>query len=90
MAEYALSPTDAIRAMTEWAAEAVGLDGSGTLDPGSHADLLVVDGDPRTDLTLLNDPEAVLQGGRVVAGGLPGGDGDEYERGLAAGRRQVR
>jgi imidazolonepropionase-like amidohydrolase len=90
MAEYALSPTDAIRAMTEWAAEAVGLEGSGTLDPGTHADLLVVEGDPRTDLTLLNDPEAVLQGGRLVAGGLPGDDGDEYERGLAAGRRQVR
>jgi imidazolonepropionase-like amidohydrolase len=74
MAEYGLSAREAIRAMTETAADVVGLDGSGTLDPGTHADLLVVAGNPLADLTLVNGPEAVLKGGRVVAGSLAGGE----------------
>ncbi|WP_348611118.1 metal-dependent hydrolase family protein [Halobaculum rarum] len=69
MHEYAMDPLEAILAMTEIAAEAVGLDGQGTLDPGTHADLLVVDADPTDDLTVLNDPDVVLKGGSVVAGG---------------------
>ena len=72
MHEYAgagMETLDAIVAMTETAADAVGLDGQGTLDPGTHADLLVVDADPTADLTALNDPGVVLKGGAVVAGG---------------------
>ncbi|QZX99748.1 metal-dependent hydrolase family protein [Halobaculum rubrum] len=69
MHEYAMDPLEAIVAMTETAAAAVGLDGQGTLDPGTHADLLVVDADPTDDLTALNDPGVVIKGGRVVAGG---------------------
>ena len=72
MAKYGMDPAEAIRAMTETAADAVGLEGSGTLDPGTHADLLVVDGDVTDDLTLLNNPSAVFKGGEVVAGSLPG------------------
>ncbi|WP_101294703.1 metal-dependent hydrolase family protein [Halegenticoccus soli] len=71
MAEYGMTPLSAIRAMTETAAAAVGLEGSGTLEPGTHADLLVIDGDPAEDLTRLNDPAAVIKGGEVVAGALP-------------------
>ncbi|KTG08469.1 amidohydrolase [Haloprofundus marisrubri] len=71
MAEYGMTEAEAIRAMTETAAAAVGLEGSGTLEPGTYADLLVVDGDPTEDVTLLNNPEAVLKGGNVVAGSLP-------------------
>jgi imidazolonepropionase-like amidohydrolase len=59
--------------MTETAAETVGLDGCGTLEPGTYADLLVIAGDPLTDTTRLNDPEAVVHGGELVAGGLPDG-----------------
>ena len=69
MHEYALDPLEAIVAMTETSAEAAGLDGQGTLEPGTHADLLVVDADPTDDLTALNDPGVVLKGGAVVAGG---------------------
>jgi imidazolonepropionase-like amidohydrolase len=85
MAEYGLSAREAIRAMTETAADVVGLDGSGTLDPGTHADLLVVDGDPLDELTTLNDPETVLKGGTVVAGSLAGGEwnGHDGEPGTA-------
>ncbi|MFB6126627.1 MAG: amidohydrolase family protein [Halolamina sp.] len=70
MIENGLEPVAAIRAMTETAAETVGLDGCGTLELGSHADLLVLHGDPTADPTTLNDPGAVLKGGRVVAGEL--------------------
>ena len=40
---------------------------------GKLADLLVVDGDPSTDIGVLADqpPLAVLKGGEVVAGELP-------------------
>ena len=74
MIEHGLSPRGALAAMTEVAAETVGLDGCGTLDPGTHADLLVLAGDPLEDSTVLNDPEAVLLGGELVAGHLPTGD----------------
>ena len=71
MIEHGLSPQGALRAMTETAAETVGLDGCGTLEPGTYADLLVIAGDPLTDSTRLNDPEVVIHGGEVVAGILP-------------------
>ncbi|QCJ46379.1 amidohydrolase family protein [Haloprofundus sp. MHR1] len=71
MAEYGMSEAEAIRAMTETAADAIGLEGAGTLETGTHADLVVVDGDPTDDVTLLNNPEAVLKGGELVAGSLP-------------------
>ncbi|EJN59327.1 metal-dependent hydrolase family protein [Halogranum rubrum] len=72
MAKYGMDPTEAVRAMTETAAETVGLDGSGTLEAGTYADLLVVDGDVTEDLTLLNNPTAVIKDGRVVSGSVPG------------------
>ena len=71
MARRGLSPLEALRAMTETAAETVGLDGSGTLDPGTYADLLVFEDDPLEDLSRLTDPAAVLKGGEVVSGSLP-------------------
>jgi imidazolonepropionase-like amidohydrolase len=74
MIEHGLSPRGAIRAMTETAARTVGLDDCGTLEPGTHADLLVLAGDPLEDSTRLNDPEAVIHGGDLVTGFLPGGE----------------
>jgi imidazolonepropionase-like amidohydrolase len=71
MVEHGLAPREALQAMTETAAETVGLDGSGTLEPGTHADLLVFAGDPLEDATRLTDPEAVVVGGELLSGGLP-------------------
>ncbi|UIP01139.1 amidohydrolase family protein [Halobaculum sp. CBA1158] len=68
MADYAMDPLDALTAMTKASADAVGLDGQGTLEPGTHADLLVCGADPTGDLTTLNDPLVVIKGGEVVAG----------------------
>jgi len=48
-------------------------DDLGTVAPGKLADLLVIDGDPSVDISVLADvpPVAVLKGGAVVAGALP-------------------
>jgi imidazolonepropionase-like amidohydrolase len=74
MVEHGLSPRGALTAMTETAARTIGLDDCGTLREGAHADLVVLNGDPLEDSTRLNDPEAVLRGGELVAGYLPAED----------------
>jgi imidazolonepropionase-like amidohydrolase len=67
-----LTPMQAIKAATGTAARALGKAGSvGTLTPGAHADLLVVDGDPLQDVGILCEPERlrlVMLEGRAVAG----------------------
>ncbi|UPV74773.1 amidohydrolase family protein [Halorussus limi] len=68
MAEYGMDPHDALVAMTGRAADVIGLDGAGTLEPDSFADFLVLDEDPLADLGALRDPETVVKGGEVVAG----------------------
>jgi imidazolonepropionase-like amidohydrolase len=56
-----LSPMETITASTGKAAQALGLDDqTGTFAPGMLADLLVVDGDPLSDLTILEDPSNIL------------------------------
>ena len=39
----------------------------GYLEPGWHADILVLGSDPLTDITALRAPETVIKAGRVVA-----------------------
>lgn len=70
MVEHGMSSEEAIEAMTASAADIVGLD-VGVLEPGKFADLLVVEGNPLEDVSLLREPTAVLKGGEVVAGSLP-------------------
>ena len=66
-----MSPMDAIRATTIRGAELLGLaDRLGTLEVGKTADIVVVDGDPLDDISVLCAPERiamVLQGGDIVA-----------------------
>jgi imidazolonepropionase-like amidohydrolase len=67
LAEVGLTPLEAIHAATGRAAAACRLDGQiGTIAVGRAADLLVVAGDPTSDLTALRTPTMVLQGGDVV------------------------
>jgi len=68
MTEYGMDPMDAIVAMTGRAAEVIGLEDAGTLEPDAHADLLVLEENPLEDTAALRDPEAVLKGGEVVTG----------------------
>ena len=56
LVEAGMSPMQALQAATGWAAECLGLEGEiGTIQPGKLADLVVVDGDPLQDITLLQD-----------------------------------
>ena len=56
-----LDPLEALRAATSWPAEFLGRVGEiGTVAPGARADLMVVDGDPRQDVSVLRHPRAVM------------------------------
>jgi imidazolonepropionase-like amidohydrolase len=57
----------AIQAATSSAARLLGVDAEvGTVEPGKWADLVLVDGDPLTDLGVLARPVEVWQRGRAV------------------------
>ena len=71
LVEAGLTPMQALRAATQWAAACLGLEGEvGTIEQGRLADLVLVGGDPLDDITLLLDPariELVLKGGAICA-----------------------
>jgi imidazolonepropionase-like amidohydrolase len=66
-----LSPMQALQAATGWAAACLGLEGElGTLEAGKLADIVVVDGDPLQDITMLQDLsriKLVFKGGHLCA-----------------------
>ncbi len=64
--ELRLMPAEAIVAATRSASEAIGLSDRGTLVPGQRADLLVVEGNPLTDITCLERVRAVMKAGRWI------------------------
>jgi imidazolonepropionase-like amidohydrolase len=60
LVEAGMSPMQALQAATAWAAECLGLEHEiGTIQPGKWADLVVVDGDPLQDITLLQDLQRI-------------------------------
>ena len=69
LTENGMSPMQAIVAATKTASECVQMAGDiGTLEAGKLADLLVVDGDPLSDISVLEDRSKLLmimQGGRT-------------------------
>ena len=69
-----LKPLDVLRCATRSGAEILGRDDEfGTVEVGKLADLLIVAGDPVTDISVLEDRQrliAVMQGGIVKAGQL--------------------
>ena len=61
-----MSPLDAIRAATVWAAEHLGLSGLlGSLTAGKAADIVAVKGDPLADVTVLERVSFVMKGGVI-------------------------
>lgn len=59
--ECGMTPVEALATGTRVASEALGLEHEqGTVTPGKIADLVVVDGDPTVDITLLRKPGAIL------------------------------
>lgn len=61
---------DAFRACTTGAAELLGLrDGSGTLEVGARADILVLGSDPRRDIRAFQDVRFVIRAGQMLTPG---------------------
>ena len=73
---FGFSPMDTLVAATRDAGEMIGFGGRvGTLEAGKFADLIVVDGDPLTDITVLQDHDrivAVMKGGKFYHDALEG------------------
>ena len=66
MVDLGMTPMDAIVAATGGAAELLGWNEVGRIEKGRYADLVAVQGDPLADITRLEHPVVVIQGGRVV------------------------
>jgi imidazolonepropionase-like amidohydrolase len=69
-----LTPLQALRAATGWAAECLGMEREiGTIEKGKRADLVVIAGDPLDDVRVLQDVARValvMKGGEIAANRL--------------------
>ncbi len=66
LTEAGLSPAEALRAATVDAAALLGATDAGEIRVGAAGDLVVVEGDPLEDIHVVERPEVVIQGGRIV------------------------
>ena len=66
LTDACLTPMDAILSATSNAADLIGSDQIGAVQPKRYADLIAVDGDPLTDITELERVSFVMKGGDVV------------------------
>jgi imidazolonepropionase-like amidohydrolase len=67
MVKLGMTPIDAIQSATVNAAELLGwAHTAGTLEPGSFADLIAVDGDPLADISQLEHVKFVMKSGQIV------------------------
>jgi len=65
MVERGMTPMEAIKAATSAAAEYIGWsDDVGAIEPGRYGDLIAVTGDPLADITILQDIDVIIKGGR--------------------------
>ncbi len=66
MVKWGMTPGQAIRAATSWAAELLEMqDKIGTIEPGKLADIVAAPGDPLKDITALERVNFVMKGGVV-------------------------
>jgi imidazolonepropionase-like amidohydrolase len=66
LTEAGLSPAEALRAATSDAAALLGATDAGEIKVGAAGDLVVVAGDPLEDIRVVERPEVVILGGRIV------------------------
>ena len=67
MVEWGMKPLDAIQAATTHAADLMGWsERVGSLEKGRYADLIAVEGDPLSNVKILEDVKFVMKGGVVV------------------------
>jgi imidazolonepropionase-like amidohydrolase len=65
LVRFGVTPMDAVRAGTVWAAQACAVDDRvGTLESGKLADVVAVEGDPLRDIEALSRVQLVVKGGR--------------------------
>jgi imidazolonepropionase-like amidohydrolase len=71
MVEWGMQPLDAIRAATITSADAMGWSAkAGALEPGHYADLIAVNGDPLSDVRVLESVKFVMKGGVIARNDL--------------------
>ena len=69
MTRYGMSPLAAIHSATINAADLMGWgDQIGSIKPGKFADIIAVNGDPLSDIKLLQQVKFVMKGGQLVVG----------------------
>jgi len=66
LVDAGLTPTEALEAATAATAAAFGLDDRGRIAPGLRADLVLVEGDPTTDITDTRNLVAIWRNGALV------------------------
>lgn len=66
LVEAGLPPVDALAGATGRTAERFGLTDRGRIEVGRRADLLLVEGDPTTDITATREIAAIYRGGQLV------------------------
>lgn len=66
VAEVGMDQMDAIKAATSVAAEVLGTDSVGAIEPGRHADVVVLDDDPLQDVDALRRVSEVYKSGESV------------------------
>ena len=70
MVKYGMTPASVLQAATVNAADLLGLQADvGTIEPGKRADLIAVDGDPLSDVTVLKRVPFVMKDGVEFKGG---------------------
>ena len=63
-----LTPYQALRSATIWAAETIGVSKDlGSVEPGKLADLVIVNGDPLTNIRDVLNVEQVIRNGQVFS-----------------------
>ena len=65
MADLGMPPMEVIRAATYWPAQMLKQPNLGTIAPGKLADIIVVDGDPLTDMSAMRHVVHVVKDGKV-------------------------
>jgi imidazolonepropionase-like amidohydrolase len=67
MVDMGLSPLQSIQAATLNASDLIGwADRVGTLEPGKFADIVAVQGDPLTNVRVLENINFVMKGGEII------------------------
>ena len=73
MVEAGIPPAHALQSATLYAAEVLGVDDQGVLEPGKRADVVAVPGDPLADIGVVMDVAFVMKDGVIykAPGGTP-------------------